>query len=170
MIEKFRFRLIELLGGFPPDSSFKLENHLFDDTESTIIMNDPDTKYGDSNNKNLFVERMKKMTKLAAVDLVNLMEETNSSPGINVIRYQVIKSATSTAANYRAACRARSKKEFFAKICIVVEECDETEFWLEMLIDTKVKIDKEKIKKMLPIWTEILRIVSKAKDSTFSRS
>ena len=36
-------------------------------------------------------------------------------------------------ANYRAACRARSKKEFYSKICIVVEEADETEHWLEMM-------------------------------------
>ncbi|WP_443634953.1 four helix bundle protein [Candidatus Marifrigoribacter sp. Uisw_064] len=51
-----------------------------------------------------------------------------NSKASSVVSYQLIKSVTSTAANYRAACRARSKKEFFSKICIVVEEADETEF------------------------------------------
>ena len=46
---------------------------------------------------------------------------------------QIMRSSSSVAANYRAATRARSDAEFYAKICIVVEECDETLFWLEYL-------------------------------------
>jgi four helix bundle protein len=48
---------------------------------------------------------------------------------------QLVRSATSAAANYRAACRARSKKEFVSKLGVVIEEADEMLFWLEMLVD-----------------------------------
>jgi len=49
---------------------------------------------------------------------------------------QLIRSGTSVAANYRAACRARSKAEFVAKLGLVEEEADESAFWLELIIDT----------------------------------
>jgi four helix bundle protein len=53
-----------------------------------------------------------------------------------VIGRQVLRSGTSVAANYRAVCRARSKAEFVAKIGTVVEEADETVFWLELLVES----------------------------------
>ncbi len=49
---------------------------------------------------------------------------------------QLIRSGTSLAANYRAACRSRSKAEFVSKMGVVVEETDETEFWLELLTES----------------------------------
>src|SRR5205085_1301737 len=55
-----------------------------------------------------------------------------------IIGKQVLRSGTSVAANYRAVCRARSKAEFIAKIGIVVEEADETLFWLELLVETRI--------------------------------
>lgn len=51
---------------------------------------------------------------------------------------QIVRSATSIAANYRASCRARSRAEFIAKLGIVVEEADETVFWLELLTESGV--------------------------------
>ncbi|MDH4069453.1 MAG: four helix bundle protein [Ignavibacteria bacterium] len=54
-----------------------------------------------------------------------------------IISGQLIRSATSVAANYRAACRARSRAEFIAKVGIVVEEADETVFWLEVWGETQ---------------------------------
>jgi len=56
----------------------------------------------------------------------------------NVIANQILRSATSMAANYRAVGRARSKAEFLSKLGIVVEEADETVFWLEMLADSGI--------------------------------
>ena len=53
----------------------------------------------------------------------------------NIISNQIIRSATSVAANYRAVGLARSKSEFMAKIGVVVEEADETLFWLEFLVE-----------------------------------
>ena len=58
--------------------------------------------------------------------------------------YQIIRSGTSVASNYRAACRARSNADFISKITVVEEECDETLFWLE-LIDESGLIAKEKL-------------------------
>lgn len=55
-----------------------------------------------------------------------------------MIGNQILRSGTSVAANYRAVCRARSRAEFIAKMGIVVEEADETVFWLELLVDTGI--------------------------------
>lgn len=86
--------------------------------------------------KELFVERVKNRTKKFAVDIIAFCNELRACPATNVITYQLIKSASSTGANYRAACRARSKAEFFSKICIVVEEIDESLYWLEIINDS----------------------------------
>jgi four helix bundle protein len=52
--------------------------------------------------------------------------------------YQIIKSSTSTAANYRSAGRGKSLKDFIAKLGIAEEECDETIFWLEMILEANL--------------------------------
>lgn len=70
---------------------------------------------------------------------------------------QVLRSGTSVAANYRAACRARSKTEFIAKIGIVVEEMDETVFWLGLLIETGI-VRQEQVNGLLPEANELLAI------------
>lgn len=62
---------------------------------------------------------------------------------ISIIRKQIIRSATSVAANYRAVGRARSDKERYAKLCIVVEEADETLFWLEIVEELSLLEDTE---------------------------
>jgi len=67
---------------------------------------------------------------LLIIDLVELLPKVNAA---NVMAYQLIKSGTSVGANYRAAKRARSDKEFIAKINIVLEEVDESLFWLEII-------------------------------------
>ncbi|MEI7663353.1 MAG: four helix bundle protein [Bacteroidota bacterium] len=68
-------------------------------------------------------------------------------PGVN----QIIRSSSSVAANFRAANRARSDAEFYSKICIVAEECDETLFWMDYLI----RIDLLDIAKTKEIYTEV---------------
>lgn len=62
----------------------------------------------------------------------------NSQLG-NHIRGQLIRCSTSVAANYRAVCIAQSKKSFISKLSIVIEECDESTFWLEFIIDETLK-------------------------------
>jgi four helix bundle protein len=73
--------------------------------------------------------RMMNLT-IAVIKLTKVFPLSQES---KVITYQIIKSASSTAANYRAACRAKSTKDFIAKLGIVEEECDETAFWLELI-------------------------------------
>jgi|ERR1700732_3353737 four helix bundle protein len=62
-----------------------------------------------------------------------------------MIGNQLLRSGTSVAANYRAVCRARSRPEFLAKLAIVIEEADETAFWLELLVDAGL-IPERKLK------------------------
>ena len=68
-----------------------------------------------------------------AIEVIKLVRDLPPSKVSDVIRYQILKSATSVGANYRAACRSRSKKEFLSKINIVEEEADETVYWLEII-------------------------------------
>ncbi|BAU54625.1 hypothetical protein MgSA37_02801 [Mucilaginibacter gotjawali] len=55
-----------------------------------------------------------------------------------IIGRQLLRSSSSVGANYRAACRARSQAEFHAKLSIVVEEADESVFWMEILVEAEV--------------------------------
>ena len=75
---------------------------------------------------------------------------------------QLIRSGTSVAANYRAACRARSKAEFVAKLGIVEEEADETAFWLELIIETSL-LSLTKVKPLLTEASEIVAIMTSSK-------
>jgi len=75
----------------------------------------------------------------------------------DAIARQLIRSATSVAANYRAAQRGRSKAEFIAKIGIVVEEADETVFWLEMLAESNT-VALDRVKTLHAEATELLKI------------
>ena len=83
-------------------------------------------------------EELKNRTKKFAIRIVKLFRSLPKTEEARVIGKQVLRSGTSVAANYRAVCRARSKAEFVAKIGGVVEEADETVFWLELLIETGI--------------------------------
>lgn len=74
----------------------------------------------------------------------------------------MLRSATSTAANYRATCRARSLKEFYSKISIVVEEADESCFWLEILEESEI-LPRQKLKLIYQEGKEILLMMAKAR-------
>jgi len=74
-------------------------------------------------------------TKKFALDVVALVEQLPLSKTNDVVGKQLLRSATSVAANYRASCRARSRREFIAKMGIVEEEADESQFWLEILVN-----------------------------------
>ena len=75
---------------------------------------------------------------------------------------QLIRSGTSVAANYRAACRARSKPEFAAKLGVVEQEADETAFWLELIIETEL-LRTAKVKPLLTEASEIVVIMASSK-------
>ena len=117
--------------------------------------------------KEIFVEKMRRRTKKFAVDVILFSETLKQSKVSSVIIYQLVKSATSTGANYRAACIARSKKEFFSKMCIVVEEVDESEYWLEVIKEAKLSDAKIELDRLLSEALELIKITSKAKNSTY---
>lgn len=84
-----------------------------------------------------FNQLFRNRTKTLALEIIEVVSEIKYSDALSVIRKQLFKSVTSVAANFRATCRARSERERYSKLCIVVEEADETLFWIEMLIDGK---------------------------------
>src|SRR5277367_3931388 len=81
---------------------------------------------------------LKRRTKSFAIRIVNLFRSLQRSPDAQTLGKQLLRCGTSVAANYRAVCRARSQAEFIAKMGVVVEEADETVFWLELLGETGV--------------------------------
>ena len=113
--------------------------------------------------KAAFIEKMRKRTKKFAVDNINFCHLLPQSTASRVISYQLIKSSTSTAANYRASCRARSKKEFHSKISITVEEADESQYWLELVKDSNIQCNSIELERLLSECSEILAIVTTAR-------
>jgi len=83
-------------------------------------------------------ELFKQRTKAFALRIIRLVRSVPNTQEGRVIGQQLLRSGTSIAANYRAACRARSRAEFLSKISTVVEEADETVFWLELLADAGI--------------------------------
>jgi four helix bundle protein len=74
-------------------------------------------------------------TKAFASSIVGLVEGLPRDWTRDVLAKQLLRAGTSVGANYRAACRARSRKEFVARMGIVEEEADESQFWLELMIE-----------------------------------
>ena len=80
-------------------------------------------------------EELRDRAKRFALQVLGLYRALPKVEEKRVVGVQLLRSALSTAANYRAVCRARSKAEFIAKIGVVVEEADETVFWLEVVLE-----------------------------------
>ena len=83
-------------------------------------------------------EELKYRTKLFALRIIKLVEALSSSRTGQVLGKQLLRAGTSIGANYRAACRGRSRAEFIAKLGNVVEEADESAYWLELIIESKL--------------------------------
>ena len=79
-------------------------------------------------------DELKLRTKNFSIMVIDLVERLPNSISVRVIANQIVKSGTSVGANYRAVCRARSDREFVSKMNIVLEEADETLFWIEIII------------------------------------
>ena len=120
-----------------------------------------------------FNEQIRERTIRMAVGIHELLINTKVSPITRPIVNQIIRSSASVASNYRAATRSRSDAEFYSKICIVVEEIDETQFWLDYLSRIKVLEHKEP-SKLLHEVDELVRlftsIKSKMKEKLKSQS
>jgi four helix bundle protein len=81
-------------------------------------------------------EELKARTKSFALRVIKLVGALPSDSATRVIENQMLRSATSVGANYRAACRAQSPAAFAAKLAVVIEEADETLYWLELLAES----------------------------------
>ena len=81
---------------------------------------------------------LKGRTKRFGLRIMKLVDALPKTTSGRAIGNQLVRSGTSVGANYRAACRGRSKAEFIAKIGVVAEEADESAFWLELLMDANI--------------------------------
>jgi four helix bundle protein len=84
---------------------------------------------------NMDEKTFKARTKKLAVAIIQQTEKLPKTTAADVIARQLVRSGTSIGANYRAACRARSTADMINKMKIVEEESDETEYWLELLVE-----------------------------------
>lgn len=118
----------------------------------------------ENNYNQIFAQR----TKTLAINIINSLSDLPYSDKVSVIRKQIFRSASSVAANYRAMCRARSDKEKYAKICIVVEEADETVFWLEVIQEVNIA-SKIMTDGLMNESLEILKVTSTYKNKLKSK-
>jgi four helix bundle protein len=103
-------------------------------------------------------EDLKERTKQYALRVIALTRALPDNQTNWVIGKQLLRSGTSVGANYRAACRGRSTTEFIAKLGIVIEEIDESAFWLEIIIEAGI-YKKEMIEPLLAETNELVAIM-----------
>lgn len=101
-------------------------------------------------------QQFKDRTRKLALAIVALVDDLPRARSTDVLTGQLLRSATSVAANYRAACRARSAADMLSKLGIVEEEADETIFWLNMLVDAR----KAEQKRCAPLVNEANEILA----------
>jgi four helix bundle protein len=103
-------------------------------------------------------EQMKARTLAFALRVIRLAESLPKTPTGNVIRNQMLRCGPSVGANYRAACRGKSKADFISKMGTVEEEADETMYWIELSIDADL-FKRDRVADLLKEADEILSIV-----------
>ncbi|RYU80120.1 four helix bundle protein [Hymenobacter persicinus] len=109
-----------------------------------------------------FNETYRPRTKEGSLRVIRLYQQLPRTGEAAVLGKQLLRSATSVAANFRAACRGRSSAEWYAKLCICVEEADETLFWLELLGDANI-ISKHRLISLHQEYHEILAVLATAR-------
>ncbi len=120
----------------------------------------------ENQNKIEFIETLRKRTKEFVVRSTKLYRALPKTGEAKIFGNQFLRAASSFAANYRAACRARSQREFFAKMSLVVEEIDETLFWLEIITETGI-FSLQKTKPLMDEANELLAIMSSARSHIY---
>ncbi len=101
----------------------------------------------------------KRRTKEFALRVIKLVENIPSTPSGRIIGQQLLRSGTSVGANYRSACRGRSKADFIAKAGISLEEADESLYWMELLQEAKL-IPAERLKDLMKEGNELVAILA----------
>ena len=112
--------------------------------------------------KSQFVEQFRNRTKKFVVDNIKLYRDLPKTDEARIVGKQLLRSSSSVGSNYGAACRSRSQAEFHSKISILVEEADESAFWMEVMVEAEI-IRKDKIAYLLNEANEILKVVASAR-------
>jgi four helix bundle protein len=110
-------------------------------------------------------QELKKRTQQFALRIFRLVEALPKTYAGRAVAMQLVRSGSSIGANYRAACRGRSKAEFRSKLGTVVEEADESCYWLELIIEGKL-MEKSKVEPLLNEANEICAIMVAARKSS----
>ena len=108
---------------------------------------------------------MKQRTKAFALRVIKLVNSLSKDLVSRRLGDQLLRSGTSVAANYRAACRARSKADFISKLGIVEEEADESALWMELLIESGM-VPQRRLEKLLDEANQLTAIVVASRKST----
>lgn len=112
-----------------------------------------------------FGEQFKQRNKSFSLRVIKLFQSLHHTADAQILGKQLLRSATSVAANYRAACRARSTAEFAAKIGIALEEADESLFWLELLEESGI-VSATKLANLKQEADELTAILDKIRKSS----
>ncbi len=105
----------------------------------------------------MYAAELKSRTQDFALRIIRLSEALPRTATGKVIGMQLLRSGTSVGANYRAACRGRSKPDFISKLGIVLEEADETVYWLELVIKANL-LAESKVEPLLKEANELVSI------------
>jgi four helix bundle protein len=114
-------------------------------------------------------EELKARTKSFALRVIKLVGSLPNDPALRIIGKQMLRSATSVGANYRAACRAQSHATFAAKLAVVIEEADETLYWLELLQDSG-RMKPELLAGLLKEASELVAITTASRKTAQKRN
>jgi four helix bundle protein len=108
---------------------------------------------------------LQERTKKFAIRIIKLVQHLQKDPvGKIIANQQLLRCGTAVAANYRAVCRAQSAKHFISKLAIVIEEADETQFWLEILVEADI-VKMSVVADLLQESGEIVAIMTASRNS-----
>ena len=114
-------------------------------------------------------QALRERTKKFALRVIRMSQAMPNNRASNIITNQILRSATSITANYRAAGRSRSKAEFIAKIGVVLEEADETVCWLELLAESGI-VPASKLRNLLAEANELVAIFAASRKTVRSQN
>lgn len=113
-------------------------------------------------------EQLKERTKQFALRVIKLCSILPRNKVTDVLGPQLLRSATSVGANYRAACRARSRPDFVSKMAIVEEEADESAYWIELLCETN-QVEEHRVSALRSEALELTAIAASSRKTARSQ-
>lgn len=116
----------------------------------------------------MLADNLRTRTRQFALDVINFCVRLPSDDLCRVVRPQLLRAATGVAANYRAACRSRSRKEFAARLSVVIEEADESELWLDVL-NVNQRGATVEVERLMAEASELTAIMAASRSTTLTR-